>query len=84
MSETCDPASDDWTANFVFTKDDGYLCVEWFPTTDEYSDNGQLVAFVDAGDGVFGLLQKMREFVPAPTDGQDNENNAEDKDEDSG
>lgn len=64
MSAACDPGSDDWASNFVFTKYDGYLSVEWFPTVDEYSDAGQHVVHVDAGDSVTELLTALREFTP--------------------
>lgn len=84
MSAACDPASDDWAENFVFTKDDGYLSVEWFPVVDGYSDDGQHVAFVDAGDTVPDLLQKLREFTPAIGSVEvedDDENESEDEDD---
>lgn len=77
MSAACDPGSDDWAANFFFTKDDGYHAVTWFPVVGEYSDEGQHVTYVDAGDGVPELLAKLREFTPVIGSAE-----AESKDED--
>lgn len=78
MNAACDPESDDWAENFVFTKDDGYLSVEWFPVVDGYSDDGQHVAFVEAGDTVPDLLQKLREFTPVADDEINDDENEDD------
>ena len=79
MSAACDPASDDWASYFVFTKDDGYLGVTWFPVVDEYSDEGQHVAYVEPGDSVLELLTALREFTPV-TENAEVESKDEDED----